>query len=477
VVLSCPSRDIVEGWCGAVNAQMARWEAVAAPPRQPPEPAVAAAAAASHAMAPSSGAAVAQRFRALASSAGSMAFSVLSAAAASTAKGAKTLTMKTLATMDKIMEEQAAERAAAALRARPKPAEDYVCFSYWDAAGIDLTSPLTRNVREDEHGHLAAVIHGWLTKRNKSGVRQHVSFLAPSEKDRYFVLTPLSLNYFVDDAQADVRGGYMWGETAGASIGGLFKKTGACLPLESVCEVRTLTREEQARRDAALDDVPHAGGGGAPAHAPAPALPPNSLVVTPAQRTALVAAVERARAGDPGDLISLAAALLGLEKGSRPPRAGAPPPPPPHGGAKQRVLAPPDSDAESGEEAPALPPPVSPGKAPSKPPGPKPPRAEPTVEKPAKEGGGGGGGGGGARSTPPQPPPSSSAAAAAAPTASEEVLLELDFGDFSLLLNAHNVANRNRWAATLKKWSAWRKKTLDEDMFKSMAPDDDAPVT
>ena len=42
-------------------------------------------------------------------------------------------------------------------------------------------------------------------------------------------------------------------------------------------------------------------------------------------------------------------------------------------------------------------------------------------------------------------------------------LIELDFGDFSLVVNAHSQRTRATWVSALRKWSAFRKRVLDED--------------
>ena len=44
-------------------------------------------------------------------------------------------------------------------------------------------------------------------------------------------------------------------------------------------------------------------------------------------------------------------------------------------------------------------------------------------------------------------------------------LFEVDFGDSVLTCNAHNERCRAAWVVALRKWSAWRKKALDEDML------------
>lgn len=47
-------------------------------------------------------------------------------------------------------------------------------------------------------------------------------------------------------------------------------------------------------------------------------------------------------------------------------------------------------------------------------------------------------------------------------------LIELDFGDFSLIVNAHNAKNRNTWVHGMRKWAGWRKRQVDELMFANL---------
>lgn len=92
----------------------------------------------------------------------------------------------------------------------------------------------------DDKGHSLVVLHGWLSKRNKTGLRAGLV-----EKDRYFVLLPHGLAYFPDEQSANVVEGYLHGVVSGTKISGLFNKTGALLPLVSVCGIRVVRNENE----------------------------------------------------------------------------------------------------------------------------------------------------------------------------------------------------------------------------------------
>jgi len=57
-------------------------------------------------------------------------------------------------------------------------------------------------------------------------------------------------------------------------------------------------------------------------------------------------------------------------------------------------------------------------------------------------------------------------------SAPNAVLIEVDFGEFSLVVNAHNQACRTSWVQALRKWSSWRKRCVDENMFASFSGGD-----
>jgi hypothetical protein len=202
--------------------------------------------------------------------------------------------------------------------------DDYVVYEPWVARGIDLLSKSGRKYLVDASGHPAAVMHGWLTKRNKSGIAS-----GKVDKDRYFVLTPQTLAFFTDDRVANVSPeGYMLGSAEGERTGFL-GRTGGALSLESVCEVRPILLNGEADDDA---DV-------------------------------------------------------GAEGGSKKARGGA------------------SADGDDGTSHPV----------------------------------------GDAQLL--------------------STLLKVDFGDYALVCNAHNQPCRMSWVHALRKWSAWRKRTLDQAML------------
>ena len=162
--------------------------------------------------------------------------------------------------------------AAAGVNEGDKADGDYYAFSTWEEKGINLRDPQYKSCHEDEFGHPAAVLHGWVTKRNKTGV-----FAGNAMKDRYFVLTPSALCFFPDELSANVREGYMRGKAQGLKISGVFETIGGKLPLESICEIKLLSRfgesNESKRRvnvrgrgnnddDEEEDEGEEEGGGG-----------------------------------------------------------------------------------------------------------------------------------------------------------------------------------------------------------------------
>jgi hypothetical protein len=118
----------------------------------------------------------------------------------------------------------------AASTPEPSAAVDYTAVIPWDS---DLSVKKNAQLLNDDSGFPAVVRYGWLTKRNKSGIRTGTQV----EKDRLFVLTPYFLAFFPDQASAKIVDGYLHGEAKGERISGLFTKSGARLPLESVCAV------------------------------------------------------------------------------------------------------------------------------------------------------------------------------------------------------------------------------------------------
>jgi hypothetical protein len=127
--------------------------------------------------------------------------------------------------------------AAAGVNEGDKADADYYAFSTWEEKGINLREAQYKSCHEDEYGHPAAILHGWVTKRNKTGV-----FAGNAMKDRYFVLTPAALCFFPDELSANVREGYMRGKAQGLKISGVFETIGGRLPLESICEIKLLSR-------------------------------------------------------------------------------------------------------------------------------------------------------------------------------------------------------------------------------------------
>ena len=220
--------------------------------------------------------------------------------------------------------------------------DEYICLDWWTARSIDLQAKANAQFLADEENRPAAVLHGWLTKRNKSGVRTGIG-----ERERYFVLTPSHLCFFPEERIACVVEGYLFGRAEGTKPG-MFGRTGGRLPLESVCEVRLLSE----------------GGpkGGAAA----------------SRRAALRSRERRSSTrGKDGD-----------------------------GQGDEGV-----EDESDGDESAAV----------------------------HSSGGG------------------------------ANALFEVDFGDVALVCNAHNPRARAAWVKGIRRWSAWRKKSVDEAMFSNLS--------
>jgi hypothetical protein len=281
IVAECANGEIASGWAGAISGQLETFSTVEAPPRVPkaqqPAPPVPAPIAppvpAAAAVAPARGSV------ASAGSGGSSRFSLGALTSGSSAAAGSLLgSMRNLL-------------GSATGSGRPEePAradDEYVAYDVWGARGLDLAAPATarnggggKKHWEDGEGRPAAILHGWLTKRNKSGLAQ-----GRAQKERYFVLTPQALCFFPDDRVAAVTpDGYMGGRAEGSRTG-LFGKTGGRLPLEAVCEVRLLgpdgkplrtaaaapVSKRRAARDVDSDDEDEGGGGGGRGGAAAPA--------------------------------------------------------------------------------------------------------------------------------------------------------------------------------------------------------------
>lgn len=339
--LLAASVDIAKGWSDAINSQKERYKHVVAPPR------------------------TARKAEPAAVKAAGVATDIAAGAAATLMSGSdevtKALTRGFLGLMGVNTGDDSGRTDA-----------DYHAVCPWEAKGIDLTSKSARTCWEDEHGHDATVMHGWLTKRNKSGV-----YAGQIEKERYFVLTPTHLCFFPSLEDADVRNGYMWGKAEGEKIvNNLFRKHGARLPLESVCEVRLLAKEGDAKHNS-----------------------PGSH----ARRS-------------PGSA----------------------------GGGSKSSSSSHDSDDEDNDEDEKKKKKAGGGGKPS---GSKPSGNKPTAPKPGEH-------------TPGKPPKPEGPA--------PSTLLEIDFGEFALVVNAHNPKCRSAWSQGLRKWSGIRKRQVDEALFSNL---------
>lgn len=166
VTLVCANKDIADGWAAAINGQVAVWTAVPVPPRAKPAPVT-----------------VEEVVNGATKKAALAVQSSMRNIAAETKKGGLSGLMSSLlggksdspARMD----------------------DEYVTYAPWEDRGIDLQSPEGKSCLSDEMDHPAAILHGWLTKKNKSGLRA-----GSVEKDRYFVLTPVGLSFFPDEKTA-----------------------------------------------------------------------------------------------------------------------------------------------------------------------------------------------------------------------------------------------------------------------------------
>jgi hypothetical protein len=246
--------------------------------------------------------------------------------------------------------------------------DDYVVYEPWAARGVDLMSKSNRKHLEDAAGHPAAIMHGWLTKRNKSGITS-----GKVDKDRYFVLTPNALAFFTDDSAASVSAeGYMLGKCGGERTGFL-GRTGGALSLEAICEVRLMALSAGGDASSSLNGL---GRGSAASDA-------TDVDVSPAGDSS------RSR--------------------SKPSKSA-------------RVSGDNDSGYREGLAKPA----------------------PPTDEY--------------------------DAAASSSNTQGASVLstlFSIDFGDYALVCNAHNEQCRVAWVHALRRWSAWRKRALDQEMLAS----------
>ena len=303
---------------------------------------------------------------------------------------------------------------------------EYIVYCPWDERGIDLQSKAGKTCLEDELGHPAAIMHGWLTKKNKSGLR-----VGHGEKERYFVLTPLALTFFPDERVAAVKDGYLYGKAVGERIGGLFEKTGAFLPLESVCEIKLLARLDESNQMRRLNSSSSMRSNSSRRDSddeedeesprkPAPKSKPKKKKAD---------SDEEEEEEDSDDDRK--------KKKAKPKKKKA------------------DSDEEEEEEE-------KPSK--SKPKGEKPSAPKPTSARPSGKPSG------------EKPKPLSGSSNASSSTSSTTStlrpegpppsnLIEIDFGEFSLIVNAHNPKNRTAWVNALRKWSGWRKRNVDEEML------------
>lgn len=328
LVLVCANAAIADGWLGAIQSQIPRALDITPPERT--RPPIAAAAVSAKAGAPRPGAA-AEGGGGDATAAPPPALmrqgSFLSRLGAALSGGGSASSDSTAPLFD----------------------DDYITYDPWTPRGIDLSAKASRKFLEDAEGHAAAILHGWLTKRNKSGLTS-----GKVDKDRYFVLTPYCLAFFTDDRTADVRDGYMFGRAEGERTGFL-GRTGAALSLEAVCEVRLMSQ----------------GGGGG--------------VFGDGRGTAAGDDAD----GDAGEEGRRRAAKKddGRKRGDR--------------GGREDAAA----DAGDDDRVPA---------------------------------------------------PSA---------ATRSTMFSVDFGDFSLMCNAHNQPCRVAWVSALRKWSAWRKRALDAEML------------
>lgn len=257
IVAECANAEIAQGWAGAVRSQWECAGAVEVPPRVPrskqpqPKPVV-------EAPAPQAAPAAAKP-----------ASTQPSPASGSTSARFGSM----MGSLRNLMVSGGKE---------PEPVRldsEYTATDAW-VGRADLAHPKTgkKHWRDATGKHEAVVLHGWLTKRNKSGLAKAGGLVA--EKERYFVLTPTALCYFPSAETAGVGlEGYMTGRAEGTTTG-LLGKTGARLPLESVCEVRVLgpngkpvgrgsAAGAKARRARDVEDGDEEGGGGRAAAADA----------------------------------------------------------------------------------------------------------------------------------------------------------------------------------------------------------------
>jgi hypothetical protein len=364
---------------------------------------------------------------------------------------------------------------------------EYFNYTPWDDKGIDLQSKEGKNCIEDELGHPAAIMHGWLSKKNKSGLR-----VGQVEKDRYFVLTPEFLGFFPDEKTAAIKDGYMYGKAQGDKIGGLFEKTGARLPLESVCEVKLLARlddsnairrmnsgkssgsrrsaDEEEDEDEDEEESPRPKKGGAKAKGKAAAKKGAAKKGGKKGGSDDDESEEEEEDGsdDDSDDEKAKKKKAKAKAKAKAAKAAAEEDEDEDDGkkkkktTKKKAKGSDDEDDEDDEDEGSKPKRKPSGAKPS---GSKPSGAKPAGSKPSGAGAG-------------KPSSSSSSSSAAAASAlgsplrpdgpPPSNLIEIDFGEFSLIVNARNQQNRTAWVRALRKWSGWRKRMVDEDMFASM---------
>ena len=354
---------------------------------------------------------------------------------------------------------------------------EYIVYCPWDERGIDLQSKAGKTCLEDELGHPAAIMHGWLTKKNKSGLR-----VGHGEKERYFVLTPLALTFFPDERVAAVKDGYLYGKAVGERIGGLFEKTGAFLPLESVCEIKLLARLDESNQMRRLNSSSSMRSNSSRRDSddeedeesprkPAPKSKPKKKKADSDEeedsdddRKKKKANPKKKKADSDEEEEEEDSDDDRKKKKTKPKKKKADSDEEEEeedsdDDRKKKKAKPKkkkaDSDEEEEEEE-------KPSK--SKPKGEKPSAPKPTSARPSGKPSG------------EKPKPLSGSSNASSSTSSTTStlrpegpppsnLIEIDFGEFSLIVNAHNPKNRTAWVNALRKWSGWRKRNVDEEML------------
>ena len=144
--------------------------------------------------------------------------------------------------------------------------------------GLDAAAPAAEGWWKDAKGHDLAVLHGWMQKKDRSSVVQ-------TARNRYFVLTPRALLYFLDAGHASLdEQGYVHGRASGNNTSRLMG-TGASLPLEAIVDVRVATEAVKVMRMATRgsasastfsdDEDEEEGGSGPPSPAGRPQAAPT----------------------------------------------------------------------------------------------------------------------------------------------------------------------------------------------------------